>query len=103
MKTNKKIKTIYAILSVMTVFIIFAPAAYAAGDPVAVVNNLSNFMFSLVRAVGIIILLWGIVQVGMSIQSHDPSQRSNGFLILAGGAIITFAKEILSLIVGGTV
>lgn len=41
-----------------------------------------------------------IVQVGLSFQSHDPSQRSNGFLTLAGGVIITFAKEILNLIVG---
>lgn len=30
----------------------------------------------------------------------DPSQRSNGFLTLAGGIVITFAKEILDLIVG---
>ena len=43
---------------------------------------------------------WGIVQVGLSFQSHDPSQRSNGFLTLAGGIVITFAKEILNLITG---
>ena len=42
----------------------------------------------------------GIVQVGLSLQSHDPSQRSNGFLTLAGGIIITFTKEILALITG---
>lgn len=35
-----------------------------------------------------------------SFQSHDPSQRSNGFLTLAGGIVITFAKEILNLITG---
>ena len=38
------------------------------------------------------------VQVGLSLKSHDPSQRANGFLTLAGGVIITFAKEILDLI-----
>ena len=53
-----------------------------------------------IKAIGIIILGWGIVQVGLSFQSHDPSQRSNGFLTLAGGIIITFAKEILTLITG---
>lgn len=74
--------------------------AFAAGDPIAVVNNLSDFIFGLIRAVGIILLGWGIVQVGLSFQSHDPSQRSNGFLTLAGGVVITFAKEILNLIVG---
>ena len=70
------------------------------GESINVVNNLSDFIFGLIRAVGLIILGWGIVQVGMSFQSHDPSQRSNGFLTLAGGIIITFAKEILNLIVG---
>ena len=34
----------------------------------------------------------------LSLQSHDPSQRSQGFLTLAGGLVITFAKEILDLI-----
>lgn len=74
--------------------------AFAADDPLAVVNNLSDFIFGLIRAVGLILLGWGIVQVGLSFQSHDPSQRSNGFLTLAGGIVITFAKEILSLITG---
>ncbi|MCI6253674.1 MAG: glutamyl-tRNA amidotransferase, partial [Eubacterium coprostanoligenes] len=65
-----------------------------------VVNNLSTFIFGLIRAVGLIILAWGIVQVGLSFQTHDPSQRSNGFLTLAGGVVITFTKEILNLITG---
>ena len=39
-----------------------------------------------------------LIEVGLSLQSHDPSQRSQGFLTLAGGLVITFAKEILDLI-----
>ena len=74
--------------------------AFAADDPLEVVNNLSEFIFGLIRAVGLILLGWGIVQVGLSLQSHDPSQRSNGFLTLAGGIVITFAEEILTLITG---
>lgn len=73
---------------------------YASGDPLAVVNNLSSFIFSLIRAIGMILLGFGVVQVGLSLKSHDPSQRANGFLTLAGGIIITFAKEILDMIVG---
>ena len=72
----------------------------AANDPLTVVNNLSNFIFSLIRAIGLILLGFGIVQVGLSLKSHDPSQRANGFLTLAGGIIITFTKEILTLITG---
>lgn len=72
----------------------------AAGAPLSVINNLSTFIFSLIRAIGLILLGFGVVQVGLSLKSHDPSQRANGFLTLAGGVIITFAKEILDLIVG---
>ena len=74
--------------------------AFAANDPITVVNNLSDFIFGLIRAIGLILLGFGIVQVGLSLKSHDPSQRANGFLTLAGGIIITFAKEILTLITG---
>ena len=81
------------------VMTIGAGTVFAAGDPISVVNNLSTFIFGLIRAVGLIVLGWGIVQVGLSFQSHDPSQRSNGFLTLAGGVVITFAKEILDLII----
>ena len=72
----------------------------AADDPMAVVNNLSNFIFGLIRAIGMILLGFGIVQIGLSLKSHDPSKRANGFLTLAGGVIITFAKEILNMITG---
>lgn len=73
--------------------------AYATGgDPLTIVNNLSDFIFSIIKAIGIIILGWGIVQVGMSIQSHDASQRTQGLLCLFGGLLIAFAKEILALI-----
>lgn len=77
-----------------------AVPAFAADDPLVVISNLSDFIFGLIRAVGMILLGFGVVQVGLSLKSHDPSQRANGFLTLAGGVIITFAKEILDLIVG---
>ena len=70
-------------------------------DPVAVINNLSSFIFGLVRAVGMILVGFGIVQLGLSLKSHDPSQRANGIMTVAGGIIITFAKEIMNLIIGG--
>lgn len=100
----KKVKTIRKALlfAYMTLVLItnFATSIYAANDPVTVVNNFSDFMFGLIRAIGMILLGFGIVQVGLSLKSHDPSQRANGFMTVAGGIIITFAKEILNIIVG---
>ena len=53
--------------------------AFAANDPIQVVNNLSDFIFGLVRAVGMIMLGFGIVQVGLSLKSHDPSRGQTDF------------------------
>ena len=99
--TNRKVKKGFRLYAafVVCLALIGRMTAFADGDPIATINNLSTFIFGLIRAVGLILLGWGIVQVGLSFQSHDPSQRSNGFLTLAGGVVITFAKEILDLIV----
>ena len=90
-----------AVVLAVTFALMFSVTAFASntgGDPLRTINNLSTFIFGIIRAIGMILLGFGIVQVGMSLKSHDPSQRSNGFLTLAGGVIIFFAKEILDLI-----
>ena len=101
-RLEQKVKRGYrwycAAIMAMTLFLANAMPAFAASDPIAVVNNLSDFIFSIIKALGVIILGWGIVQVGMSIQSHDASQRTQGFLCLFGGLMIAFAKEILTAI-----
>lgn len=97
-RKEKRLRFFYGVFCCIVLIACMAGTVLADGDPLSVVNNLSTFIFGLIRAVGIILLGWGVVQVGMSFQSHDPSQRSQGFLTLAGGLVITFAKEILSLI-----
>ena len=62
------------------------------------INNLSDLVFQCVRAVGVIVAGYGIVQIGLAVQSHDSSQRANGFLAFFGGLLIMFAKEILDFI-----
>jgi hypothetical protein len=98
-KFKKGFKFYAGLILTFTIMCLFAIPAFASDDPVAVVNNFSTFIFGLIRAVGLILLGFGIVQVGLSLKSHDPSQRANGFMTVAGGIVITFAKEILDLIV----
>ena len=98
---KQKRKQLWAALAlILLVSVLTVPVCAVEDDPIAVVNNLSDFMFGLVRAVGMIMLGFAVVQIGLSLKSHDPSQRANGFLTLAGGVVITFAKEILTLITG---
>jgi len=100
-KLSKKQRMVFTIFCALVLVFSLAPTAFAADDPIAVVNSFSEFIFGLIRAIGIILLAFGVVQVGLSLKSHDPSQMANGFLTLAGGIVVTFTKEILSLITGG--
>lgn len=96
---QRKARRIFSVWAALTICVaICICPAFAADDPLTIVNNLSDFIFSIIKALGIIILGWGVVQVGMSIQSHDASQRTQGFLCLFGGLLIAFAKEILTAI-----
>lgn len=88
---QRKLFALYAVM-VLT-FCIGVTCVYAAGDPLTVVNNLSTFIFSLIRAIGLILLGFGIVQVGLSLKSHDPSQRANGFLTLEGVSLLLLQKK----------
>ena len=100
-KRSKGLAKRMVIATAMIATLIIPETALAdGGDPIAVVNNFSDFLFALVRAFGMILIGFGIVQVGLSLKSHDPSQRANGIMTVAGGIIITFAKEILGLITG---
>ena len=97
---DRKTKRLYASLSLLALTLMVSIIPAFATDPLAAVNNLSNFIFSLIRAIGVILLGFGILQMGLSFKSHDPSQRANGMLTVAGGLIIVFTKEILNLITG---
>ena len=99
LQKQKKLPAII-LLTASFIFMLALPVLAAPSDPLAVINNLSSFIFSLIRAVGLILLGFGILQVGLSLKSHDPSQRANGMLTVAGGVVITFTQEILNLIVG---
>ena len=103
MDTRKKIrilkgidvKKLYKLFATLIFSMLFCTTrAFAAGtDPLAAINNLSTFVFAAIKAVGVIILGWGVVQIGLGVQGHDPTQKSNGFLSFFGGLIIAFSKS----------
>ena len=97
---NTSLKKKYFFVAATLSFMALLPVVVYANeaDPLTAINNLSSFVFSAIKAVGVIILGWGVVQIGLSLQSHDASQRSNGFLTFFFFFFIAFAKEILDLI-----
>ena len=96
-KTRKSLKLIKYGLTAVGVMLAFATPVFA-DDPLSAISGLSDFIFSAIKAIGMILLGFGIVQIGLSLKSHDAQQRANGFLTFFGGIVIAFAKDILDMI-----
>lgn len=88
--------TKYTFMAVALMLSFATPAL--ADDPLAAISGLSDFIFSAIKAIGMILLGFGVVQIGLSLKSHDAQQRANGFLTFFGGIVIAFAKDILDMI-----
>ena len=77
---TKNIKKLSFIgITIIVLFVTQSTTVFGADDPLSVINNLSTFIFGIIRAIGMILLGWGIVQIGLALKSHDPSQRANRF------------------------
>ena len=74
--------------------------AFAADEALTAITKLSDMLFAIIKVVGLISAGWGVVQIGLSVQSHDASQRTQGILCVLGGLLIYFAKTILDSITG---
>lgn len=96
---GNKIKRTYLTWAVSAALcVLVATPAFAASDPLTTINNLSDFVFSAIKAIGAILLGFGLVQIGLALKSHDAGQRAQGFMTFFGGIVIYFAKDILDLI-----
>lgn len=87
------------LMAIMLLLCVFAVPAYATGsDPVQMIDNLKEYLFDALAAIGLILIGIGVVQVGTSFKSQDPSQRSVGLLCVFGGIIIAGVKFVVDAI-----
>lgn len=97
-KTQSILRKAKLTLTALAVMMTALSGTVFAAGPLSTINSLSDFIFSAIKAIGFILLGFGVVQIGLSLKSHDASQRANGFLTFFGGVIIAFAKDILDMI-----
>lgn len=104
-KIDRKVQLVTrSVLS--TLFVIMASCSFvlASDNPAAeAISNFTEIIVGIVTAIGVILAIWGVVQVGLSVPSHDTSQRASGFLALAGGIIVAVAPHIVVSILNGNV
>lgn len=101
-KRTRQIMCGVAILIILFAFTITAIAS-SPTDVETVMNNMSKFIFSAIKAIGLILMGLGVVQIGLAFKGHDPAQRATGMLCLFGGILIAFSKEIIEAIAGVTI
>lgn len=102
-KEDKKILKLLIIITVIVLLLGFKSNVYAqsggGGDPLSVISNTTDYLFKVLSYIGTFMLGYGVVQLGLSLKSHDPSQKDTGIMYIASGAMITFTKQIVELIV----
>ena len=103
-KNKKKIEEINRKVQIVTrgvlstLFVVMASCNFvlASDNPATdAILSFTDIIVGIVTAIGVILSIWGVVQVGMSIPAHDTTQRASGFLALAGGIIIAVAPHIV--------
>ncbi len=67
-------------------------------DPLQAMNNLTSFILNIVSGIGVIGIIFGFVQLGLSFKSNDASQRTQSIMFLAGGAVLFGVKYVLQAI-----
>ena len=63
-------------------------------------DNLIGFVGGVARVIGIALVIFGAVSFGIALANHDPGQRAQGLMALAGGVVVFFAPNIVMFLQG---
>jgi hypothetical protein len=84
------------IIAVVIMFALTTEMSFAdSQDPETTISNFAKIITGVVTAFGSLVVIWGVVQVGTSVQSQDASSRTQGILAIVGGIIIAAAPWIV--------
>jgi len=98
MKRNNKLGLkIIPLITLITPKYVFA----ATEDPIKIINNLTDIIYTIMVGVGSIILAISALQFGIAMKSHDPSAKDNAVLGFVGGALIIGARILIAKITEG--
>lgn len=59
-------------------------------------KNLIELLLTLIRYGGIILIIWGAVQLFLGINNHDATQKMSGVWMIFGGIALAVLKSILN-------
>jgi hypothetical protein len=62
------------------------------------INNLYDLLLALVIAIGSIVTLWGVFELGMSFWHQDPTGKIQAIPKIAGGAVMLLAGIVVAIV-----
>ena len=62
--------------------------AYAANDGETQFNNVLDWILGWIGKIGIVVAVWGAVQIGLSFSTEDAGQRRKGILEFISGLMV---------------
>lgn len=94
-KVRRVVSVLLTALFILSTCIL--PVFAESGDEVIdSFTKIVDLIFLLVRLVGVIFTVWGVVEFAVAWQAHDGAGRLRGITLVASGLLIVFAKEILA-------
>lgn len=86
-KTNE-IKNKVKIVLIIVLSSFFTSVTTYANDGVTQYNNVLDWVLAWIGRIGIVIAVWGAVQIGLSFSTEDAGQRRKGILELISGLMV---------------
>ena len=77
---------------------VFASGGGGAGV-VTGINTLKDTLITIIQAVGVVVIVWGVFELGKAFTQHDSASKIQAMGPIIGGAIMVAASIVVSLFV----
>ena len=100
-ETKKRVKKAIAGLGMaaLTMSALMLPvfASGAGGTVTSGITTLKNTLITIVEAIGVIVIVWGILELGKAFTQHDSASKIQAMGPLIGGSIMVAAGIVVTL------
>lgn len=94
---NKRV----ALLSAFFIALMLIPTvALAEVDPISTINNAKTLLLTIVSAIGVMVLVYGILTLGMAWNREDTAGKTQGINGIVAGVIVAAAPWIVNYLLG---
>lgn len=96
-KVNKAMATAAASLTALYYTPVFVFADGEGGDIVSKIDKLKELVINVAQAAGIILLVYGLVEFGISYSAHDTASQSTALKRIIGGLIVASVSTLVAI------